>query len=171
MKTVVIMVRIIVRPDQIAVPGAGVGDQLGVNVQHMPGLSGKRPRPSRLLRRLRLLAGLDHRDPVGELALELTWRRFGFGRDRFRHGPLNALAAVAAADFGLGDLDRLAGFDSELLELLGEDRADLLADVERAFFGGKHRLHAAELALNRSAFGRAHAQLDRNVGLKFDDGD
>jgi hypothetical protein len=47
---------------------------------------------------------------------------------------------------------------------------DHLADVESALFGGKHRLHAAELRFDRAAFDRAHAQLDRNVGLELDDG-
>jgi hypothetical protein len=38
------------------------------------------------------------------------------------------------------------------------------------FFGGKHRLHAAELRFDRAAFGRPQAQLDRNVGLETDGG-
>jgi hypothetical protein len=131
-------------------------------------------------RRGGLLAGFDHPNALGELALELArlglrhgeravgllaWREADLGNH-----PLDALAAVAAADFGFGDLDRLAGLDSELLELFGEDRSHRLAHVEGAFFSAEHRLHAAELAFDRPAFGRAQAQLDRNVGLKTDGG-
>ena len=93
-------------------------------------------------RRGGLLAGVDHPDALGELALQLARLGLGHGERAvgllaWREGdlgdhPLDALAAVAAADFGLGDLDRFAGLHSEFLKLLGENGADDFADVERA---------------------------------------
>jgi hypothetical protein len=123
--------------------------------------------------------GFDLRDRRGELLLELRRLRLG-NRKRavwlsarnesdFRHGPLDRLAAVAAADFGPADLDRLAGADAQLAELIHQDGADCVGDVEGTLFGAEHVLNAAELRLDGLSLDRAQTDLDRNVGLKLDD--